>query len=62
VFEEEEPQCLSKDSILSYVIAWQLSLCLFCYCIKLMGTPFLRIYLDFYPQSLEQPCLINVFG
>jgi hypothetical protein len=28
----------------------------------LMGTPFLRTYPDFYPQSLDQPCLINVFG
>jgi hypothetical protein len=50
------------DSILSYVIAWQLSLYLLCYCIKLMGTPFLRTYLDFYPQSLDQPVLINIFG
>jgi hypothetical protein len=30
--------------------------------LKLMGTPFLRTYLDFYPQSLDQPGLINVFG
>jgi hypothetical protein len=27
-----------------------------------MGTPFLRTYLDFYPQPLDQPGLINVFG
>jgi hypothetical protein len=27
-----------------------------------MGTPFLRTYLDFYPQSLDQPGFINIFG
>jgi hypothetical protein len=26
-----------------------------------MGAPFLRTYLDFYPQCLEQLDLINVF-
>jgi hypothetical protein len=35
------------ESILSYVNAWQLSLYLFWYYIKLMRTPFLRTYLDF---------------
>jgi hypothetical protein len=39
-------------SILSYITAWQLSLPLFCYCIKLMGTPFLRTYLDFLSKIL----------
>jgi hypothetical protein len=38
-----------------------LSSYLFWYCIKLVGTPFLRNYLDFYPQSLEQPGLNKCF-
>jgi hypothetical protein len=68
---EEEPQRLSKegkwpsplhDSILSYVIALQLSLYLFYYCMKLTGTPFLRIYLDFLSIILGTTLFYKCFG
>jgi hypothetical protein len=66
VFEKEEHQCLSKEGKWSSPPA--LFYFILCNC---MTTKFifimllhygLRTYLDFYPQSLDQPCLIIVFG
>jgi hypothetical protein len=69
-FEEEQYQFLGKEgkwysppaySILSYIIVWQLILP-FIILHKFDGEYFLRTWLDFIHDSLEQPCLNKCFG
>jgi hypothetical protein len=72
VFEEEEPQCLSKEGKWTSPTAYSIlshTTCMItkftfksCNCINLMGNHLFKDMTRFYPLYLGQPFKINVLG